>query len=519
MNKIFLIVGLSLLIIGLPSCSDWLDLRPESEIVLDDFWQDESEVTQVLSACYRSLTEGGVMQNMLIWGELRSDNVVSGGRSDMPRDMIRLLNGDVTPDNGYANWGAFYTVINYCNTFLHYAPEVVNKDENFTLSDFNSLKAEVLTIRALCYFYLVRTFKEVPWIETPSIADNQDYRIEKSSEEYILNKLLEDLTFAERYSRDKFETNMLTKARITKSAVRSLMADIYMWTGDYDEAIDYCNRVLANSDLELVNGENVLSTVFYRKNSKESIFELQFDRDIQDNNTVKDYYGNYSRTSGFWAFPFVLVNGAENFKIFTKNIGTTQESEEDLRRRDFLINIQGDSYNVFKYIGALRSEDAEGISMYVYGSQTPNWIVYRLSDIVLLKAEALVQLNRFEEAMEMVNLTYLRSNLEDGVSSLEVVNYNSKKEMHDLVLRERQRELMFEGKRWFDLLRMARREDSPLGLVNIVGVKYAGGSGVQNFKLPVMDALYMPIHINEFKGNPNLKQNPFYETESGTITK
>ncbi|GAO30832.1 RagB/SusD family nutrient uptake outer membrane protein [Geofilum rubicundum] len=519
MKKIFSIIGLTFMVIGFSACSDWLDLRPESEIVLDDFWQDESEVNQVVAACYRSLTENGVMERMMTWGELRSDNVVKGTLQDMPTSMFRLIDGDLSINNEYAKWGPFYTVINYCNTFLHYAPEVVERDANFTESKFNSLKAEVLTLRALSYFYLVRTFKEVPWIDAPSIADNQDYQIPKSSETFVLNKLLEDLTFAERYSRDQFETELLSKARITKSAVRSLMADIYMWMEDYEAAVAYCDKVMANTDLELVEGEEMLYEVFFNKNASESIFELQFERDIKENDLVRANYGSYDRTVGFWTFPLALVTGNENFKIFNVQVGTTYESEEDLRRKDFLYStsVAQDFFSIFKYVGARRIEMEDGSSAYVFGSHVPNWIVYRLSDIILLRAEALVQLNRLEEAMEMVNLTYMRSNIEEGTLELNLDFYNSQGQMTNLVLRERQRELMFEGKRWFDLMRLARREDSPVSLVGYVVKKYAGGSN--NLKLSVMDALYMPIHIDEFNSNSALEQNPYYEIEDGNITK
>nr|MDA3833390.1 hypothetical protein [Spirochaetales bacterium] len=130
MKKIISIVSITGLIILSSGCKDWLDIRPESEIVLDDFWQNESQVTQVLAACYRSITEVDVMSRMLVWGELRSDNVTYG--SGMPADMYRMLNVDITADNGYCHWGAFYTVINNCNNFLHYAPGVVELDANFT---------------------------------------------------------------------------------------------------------------------------------------------------------------------------------------------------------------------------------------------------------------------------------------------------------------------------------------------------------------------------------------------------
>ena len=288
MKKAFSILSITGLIILASGCSGWLDVKPESEIVLDDFWQNESQVNQVLSACYRSITEGDVMSRMLVWGELRSDNVTYG--RNMPTDMNKMLNVDISADNGYCHWGSFYTVINNCNNFLHYAPGVVELDANFTESKLHSMEAEVLTLRALMYFYLVRTFGKVPWVNSPSIDDSQDYHIPQSSEDEILDNLVSDLKTALKYSRDSYENNTYSKGRITTNAVRALLADIYLWREEYNKCIEICDLILndSKSDLKLETGENVLSRVFYMGNSKESIFELQFDDDQMFNWVVPD---------------------------------------------------------------------------------------------------------------------------------------------------------------------------------------------------------------------------------------
>ena len=492
-------------------CTDWLDIRPESEIVLEDYWQNESQVNQVAAACYRSLIEYDCMSRMLVWGELRSDNVTYG--SNMSTDMYKMLNVDISPANGFNTWGAFYSVINNCNNFLYYAPGVVDLDPNFTEPKLHALEAEVLTIRALAYFYLVRTFKEVPWIDQPSIDDTQDYAIPQSSEDEVLNNIVTDLTTALQYARDKFEINQYNKGRVTKNAVRALLADVYLWREEYQKCVDVCNSIIEDTEnpLQLVDGENVLSQVFYAGNSTESIFELQFDEDVQFNWVVRDYYGLFGNENGQWSFPGVLVTGQAS--PFNYQAGAGKESEEDLREKDFLRQeIGGDRYFVFKYAGALRQENASGFSSYIYRSTTPNWIVYRLSDIMLMKAEALIQLeSNNSEAMRMINMTYLRSNPELLNDSLKLEDYNTKLDLENLLLRERQRELMFEGKRWFDLMRLARRVDSPSPLLNYVMKKFTGSSSIQSTKMSVMDALYLPIHSDELKANTALKQNPFYE--------
>ena len=131
------------------------------------------------------------------------------------------------------------------------------------------------------------------------------------------------------------------------------------------------------------------------------------------------------------------------------------------------------------------------------------------------KAEALVELNRsqadLQEAMTLVNITYARANSRNEVDSLNIANYQGKDAMEKLVLRERQRELLFEGKRWFDLMRRARRVGSVSPLLEYVTEKLSQSSGTQINSNSIMDALYLPINQSELDANPELKQNPYYD--------
>ncbi|MCK9207234.1 MAG: RagB/SusD family nutrient uptake outer membrane protein [Salinivirgaceae bacterium] len=509
-SNLFIIFGILLSVTITTSCTDWLTIKPESETVLEDFWQSESQVNQMLSACYKSMTEYSYLSRVLVWGELRSDNVTFG--NNIPDDIYKMLNVDISISNSYNAWGAIYTTINLCNTFLYYAPDVVDIDQNFTKEELQTLEAEVLTIRALSYFYLVRTFQEVPWVDFPSIDDTQDYSIPKSSEAFVLEKIVTDLNAALLYARDRFDTPEYKKGRITKNAVRALLADIYLWQEDYDLCIQTCNQLIDNMGNVLLNGETVLQEVFVEGNSAESIFELQFDDENNFNSVIRDFYGHNGNEKGFWSFPYVLVTGTAS--PFNYLVANNVESDDDLRLLDFL-NPEpgGDRYFVFKYAGSERiQEENSTYSDYNYREVTSNWIFYRLSDIILMEAEALIQLENFTDALALINQTYLRSNPEVIDGGLKIENYNSKNEMEKLLLRERQRELMFEGKRWFDLMRLARRADSPSPLLSYVMKKYSGTASVEASKMSVMDALYLPIHSNELKANSALEQNPFYKT-------
>jgi hypothetical protein len=508
----------------LSSCEDWLDLKPESEIILDEYWQSKADVESVLAACYRGLTEDAVVYRMIVWGELRSDNIVGGRSFHRDRfDMRRILDGDITANNSYSSWLPFYSVINYCNNLLHYAPEVLGRDVNFSAADYNRVRSEVLALRALSYFYLVRTFREVPLLlSAVTDGDSTQYNFPKASEPEIIQQIITDLKEAKVHARLDFGNNRAyNKGRITRNAVNAILADVYLWNGQYEECVAVSDEILASPSLQLVPASLMLSQVFYVGNSSESIFELQFDDYVQVNNPVFNLYGSNNDPQGELSFPATLAHdefnsilGAYSPFVF-RLTPTVVESENDIRSKDFM-TLFGGKFYIFKYAGLARMPSSqEGLSIYRYRTNTPNWIIYRLSDVMLMKAEALTEIARassepmpiLAEALRMVNQPYLRSNLDQD--SLRLINYPGPDDVSRLVLRERQRELMFEGKRWFDLVRHARREGSTTTLNTFVGYKNPGSTN--NLGARTLDAMFMPIYQRELEANRKLKQNPFYE--------
>lgn len=501
-----------MILIGTSSCTSWLDLRPEGEMVLDEYWQTESEAEAVMAACYRALIEKDCTTRMLAWGELRSDNVVEG--NNILYEVTQTLKQEIEPTNVFSKWNSFYTIINYCNTFIKYAPTVLDADDNFTVEKLRAMEAEVYTIRSLAYFYLVRAFGNVPWITTPSIDDTQNYIVPQSTERVVLDSIIKDLNYAALYAKNQHSTLQHTKGRITKNAVHALLADIYLWDNQYDKCIKECDKIISDPNLTLVRAENMLYSVFYKGNSTESIFELQFDDDVQVNSVTRDYYGYSGNIYGNVSYPPVLVEG--QYSPFKYPVGSGLiESAQDYRVKDFIVNIKTIGiYFIFKYAGMDRTESSTSTtSSYSYRSNTSNWIVYRLTDIYLMKAEALIQRDGdagMISAISMVNKSYIRSN--PDADTLNVGLYTGVADVEKLVLRERQRELMFEGKRWFDLMRIARREGSPVPLISYIGKTTSNSKALS--KISSLDALYWPVNKTEMEANKLLKQNPFYNTNS-----
>jgi hypothetical protein len=148
-----------------------------------------------------------------------------------------------------------------------------------------------------------------------------------------------------------------------------------------------------------------------------------------------------------------------------------------------------------------------------------------MSDILLMKAEALIERNEttdWEEAFKLINIVYKRANNvapEATSGGLTFSDYSdSKIKMEDLVFQERHREFLFEGKRWFDLIRIARRDNNTERLIGYAIRKYKQDINVTKIKLMDPNYVYYPYAKSELKVNPLLKQNPAYlKTEEGQL--
>lgn len=501
-----------LLAFALTSCDDWFDIKPETELVEEDFWKSKSDVESAVSSCYRAMEEPSFMERLIVWSEVRSDNVLKG--TSLTNDMSDILNATLDASNGYTSWEPFYTVINYCNTVLEKAPGVRDLDPNFKEGELRSYIAEAKTLRALCYFYLVRTFKDVPYITTAYTDDTRNFSVPQTDGDALVDSLILDLeSISDNYAKSVYSTTSATKGRVTAKCLWTLLADLYLWRNNYDKCIDYCNRVLETSTnaLSLESSTDYNRLVFGTGNSKESIFELQFDNETPDY-VVNEMYGT---TGGRYSYNQLSSLDFSKYDLFI-------DRNSDLRYKDHLY-VGGSSQiiPIKKYV-SYRKENTSGsvtAGDYVTNANTQHWIFYRLSDVYLMKAEALVERNQgtdLTEALELVGKTYDRANPSAGSGSLSASDYSSQSQMRELVFNERQREFLFEGKRYYDLLRRIRREDNLGSIVSTYLMrKYnSQDQATVTTRLSSLNALYMPINENELKMNKLLKQNPFYEKSS-----
>jgi len=536
------------------SCSDFLDLQPLNDVVLENYWTKKSDVTSVLMGCYESLYSEDCVTRMGLWGESRSDNMVIGVSTS--QDLEQLVKENILPSNPFCNWTVFYQTINRCNIVIHYAPEVQSIDPNYTLTEMKANVAEATFIRSLCYFHLIRAFRDVPYTSEPSIDDTQNYQVPADSFNVVLNHLIADLEAvkddAQLYFRkpnpDKQQESEErdNTARVTRPAIYALLADLYLWQGNWQKSIDCCdyvidfkqkeyeslkrrlqNQVYLFNDIPLImekvdnTSGNAYKEIFGKGNSFESIFELTFDQTLNTENR-NAYVGSYFANSNGNSLSNGRLAPYDEFYGSLPSKSTELFTTNDCRAYESIYQAGTTQYYIAKYaatdvtIDNSKTNWKPGYSW--RSSNYAHWIVYRLTDVMLMKAEALVQQgsDHFEDAFTLVNAVSKRAvnSFSPGVG--EALKFNdykdSKENMENLVLEERHRELLFEGKRWYDLLRQARRIGNSKELAKTVTKKQITNiSGIQ-IRLADPNALYLPYYRNELKVNPYLKQNPAYNT-------
>ena len=584
MAKGFLPFYLFTLLPFMTSCSDFLEIEPLNEIVLENFWNEKADVNDIIAGCYSGLQADGLISRLIIWGEARSEDMGAGLNSTDDVNLLNVLNENILATNGYTAWDGFYNIINRCNTVIKYAPQVAESDPSYSESELKANIAEMVALRSLCYFYLIRTFRDVPYSTQAFTDDDQKFDLPATKFDAVLDSLINDLERVRTQAVKYYPTTtpLYQTGRITQDAISAMLCEMYLWKKDYQKCIYYADLVIeskkaiaeeiqsmgaigsytssstgSGNPFERFNGfplvsEQVMSGYYGNAYAslfgqdveseraqarQEIIFQLVFKDDptnssMPSNSAVSRLYGNANVGRGYLAPSDYLLDdiakesGRTIFADKNKNIDA--RIYEDCHIVNKGINKYTTPSVLIQAAGTASSPTAITYGMqYNDGNCGANWVIYRLTDIMLLKAEALAQTLRegsdgdaiaynapiLAQAFSLVNAVNKRALCQATLQdTLVATDYSTKSQMEELVLQERQRELMFEGKRWYDLVRRSQRDGNTQTLVNAALRKVTSNSSLIQNKLTKMDAIYWPYNNDEIKVNKNLVQNPAFSS-------
>lgn len=468
-----LLTYMLLMVLGLTACKKALELNPITEYANANFWKETTQATAALNGAY-TLLQAAMGPEGVFYGEARADNVAQNLTS-LNTESLNLLTNNVNPSLRITNWSQLYAVVNQANLIIQNV-RVMNQSGLYAnkTAEYNQTLGQAYALRALCYFTMTRVWGELPIVTKPLKDATENYYVEKSDTAQVYSRIELDLDSATVLLPTSYAPSQTTKALLTAGAVNAIYTDLYMWRHQYEKALTASQKIISNTSnysLTSLTDATALENTSYARQfthgfSTESIFEIDF---------------NFAER-GARSF-YIQVYGDIGFQpAFQVSVPLMTKFSPSDKRATISYNERRDITKFFDKTNFVRST-----------MDDKNIIMYRLSDILLLRAEALNQLNRPGDAITIVNQMKVRA----GEIGLLPSDYNglTKSQVEDIILNERSKELCFEGKRWFDLVRTGKAI-SVMQPIN----------GLNN-----VDNYVWPISLNEIRLNPLLKQNAYYQ--------
>jgi hypothetical protein len=485
-------IGLSCSL-GLVACEDFLDLKPISDDTIDTAYNSGSQLEAALTGVYETFQSSDYyIWDNVIFQDVRADNHYAGG--DNP-DIFAFDKLEVNPTNPrvFSAWSSIYNGISKANLVLEKAPGI--QDPTFTEDRRAQVLGEAAFLRAYHYYNLVKLFGGVPLVlESVKSADPGATRLPRASAEEVYQQIITDLTFAlaNRLPDSYGAEASVNKARATKGAAHALLAAAYaqMPTPDYTKVLEHTNAVInSQAGYVLLDNYNFLFDGEHYNNA-ESIMEVQF----------------LGTTEGNWAPqmhlpPSLSGDTWRKFVTPSHDLVNAFDAEGDVVRKNATVLMETVPW-ADEYWGNQTNSPVPFTYKWrkaMGWASTDRQYIFRLGDIILLKAEALNELNRPQDAATEVNKIRRRVNLAvlpDAVAS-------SQTQMRDAILKERRLELAQEARRWDDLVRSKKALEVMNGL-NEIDLR----TGQKVSYNATQSDLLLPIPQEEINRNPNLVPNP-----------
>ncbi|MDR7130893.1 hypothetical protein J2X69_003252 [Algoriphagus sp. 4150] len=446
-------VGLSILMsVGLISCEDYLEKVPLAELTSENFFQDELQATHAVNAIYAHLRSFNVHVFSYIGiTDIASDDADKGsvpGDSGFLQDINDFtFDANNTAVNGI--WSGYFQGVFRANQVIVNVPEI-DMDEELK----SRLIGEARFLRAYFYFFLVRTYGDLPLIDRPLNAD--EYTQSRVSKELIYEFIEEDLTFAAANLPEKSEYPNSELGRATAGAAKSFLAKVHLFQNEYQEAFDLAQEVISSGEYGLYAD---YEAIFQREgeHSSESIFEVS---------TVALEAGGgssqFSEVQGIRGNP----NNGWGFNSPSDDLMAAYE-ENDPRMSATIIN-DGDTLPTGQVVQAdpnmgenarfSRKAWVPEVPPSGFGNSGANIRLFRYADLLLIAAEAANEIGNQTQALTYVNMVRERARQGDD-SVLPDITATDQATLRTAIWHERRVELAMEQHRYFDLVRQSQAQE------------------------------------------------------------
>ena len=432
-------------------CKKMIEVTPQSSITEQTYFKSEGDFDPYLTGIYPSMRS---LANNVTYGTERSEELIPALNSRFTTAWSQIL----SPSTGALNYNDWYKAIGNCNLLF-------DKIKGFSFSTSPDTKARILAetyaLRGYFYFHLTRIIGDAP-IMLQAVVDENVPLLARSPAKDVMKQVFSDLDSAIFYFRSVSGFSVKTypsKYRFAYGSVQALKADAKLWdakvlgggAADFNDAVAAASEVEAsgltlNTDFGKVTSTRasanteVALAAYYLRDETGANYAL---------NALPYLVGGAQGAVNIDSLPYVqtTTNGqgayqisAKSKALFTnpkdKRIPYTWVTQRniDSRTKD---TVNGISW-ITKYVGTKYADDRVSDN---------DVIMYRLADVFLMKAEAYAGLGNTTDAISYLNKVRSRA----GTGNYAGATDEPSVELE--LLNERGRELFFENKRWYDLVR------------------------------------------------------------------
>ena len=459
-NKNKILAGLLLLALStFVSCKKLIEIPPNPPTQItraEQFLDSATAISAVVGVYTYNQGQGFAYSdaNLTISTGLSADEISS---TESYGDEAEFYSYTLTPVNSEIT-----TLWQYPYQSLYQVNDVLNgiaNNNNLSASFIKQITGEMKVVRALYYFNTVNLFGGVPLVT--SIDYNTTAHLPRTSVNAVYTQILADLGDAVKKLPAAYPSS--GHARPNLYTALALLAKVHLYQGQWQAAYNEADSIIKSGMYSVTN--TPLNGVFL-DGSNEAIWQLPAISSENQTAEARIFVPNSGSTPNFLVTPFLLNQFEAGDQRLQNWIGTAVINNQNL-------------YYPFKYKNVLAS-----------ATPVEDYMVFRLGEMYLIRAEAAAELNNLSGALADVNIIRARAGLAASTASV-----TSQTAVLAAVMHERQTELCFEwGNRWFDLKRT--------GTAGIVLT--AEKTGWQSY-----DALY-PLPQAQIQLNNQLTQNPGY---------
>ncbi len=479
MKKIFNIIAGVTLLAGLTACEDWLDMPSESKADSESVFATLGRADMTVAGCYATLHHQE-LGYQLLEGTDESASKENNSKYNVSNYDYTNLTGMLS--NVYTSMYKSIEYANVCIASLGKVPVSTEADRKH----LDGLMGEALAVRAYAYWNLVRFYGDVPFNERPT-SELITFESSRVSRDTIYDHCVRDLQQAVKLLPWKSESYLSTPERFTKNAAYGILARVALYAAGYSlrwdlEQVPYDNgtvRIAKRDDqarireLYQIAADACFQVIQKNENGLLDNYDQVF-RDLalkQFNNETMLEYGWYGSNSIDCRTGYVNgLPGSGESAVMGKPGSQMMamptfyfEFDEGDQRRDvsvcnyaLILNKAGDKFRMNTYAGMGVGKYRINWKSEIGASSSRrdiNWPILRYSDVLLMYAEALNELNGHptDEAIKAIEKVRMRAFRNDA-SKIGVIP-SGQDEFRDFIIKERKLELSNEGLRRTDLPR------------------------------------------------------------------